>query len=118
VTNEVLNPVQIEAHIRELANRIANSATVCNDRYAAYLDADRAYDRAYAQAFLTHDGPQTEKRYAAEYATHAEREARDVADAAYRYADRLAKALESELRAWQSLNASVRAQYAVAGVGE
>ena len=47
-----------------------------------------------------------------------EREARDVAEIAYRHADKIHKALDSELRAWQSIGASVRQQYAVAGRGE
>ena len=115
---DVLNPVVIENRIRDISNRIANSAKVCNDRYVAFLQADGAYDKAYAAAFLDHKGPQTEKKYAAELATADERTARDVADAAYRYADRLAKALESELRAYQSIGASVRAMYQVAGRGE
>jgi hypothetical protein len=67
---------------------------------------------------MGHEGPAHEKKYAAELATTEERAARDVADAAYRYADRLAKALESELRAYQSIGASVRATFGVAGVGE
>lgn len=113
-----LTPVAIEQHIRELSTRIAKSAGVCNARYGEYLDTDRAYDKSFAQAFLAHEGPQTEKRYAAEVATHDERAARDVADAAYRYADRLSKALQSELMAYQSLNKSILAQYQVAGVGE
>lgn len=115
---EVHNPVSIETAIRDCSNRIAAGVKVCGERYQAFLDADRAYDRAYAFAFMRHEGPQGEKRYAAELATHDERAARDVADAAYRYADRQAKALESELRAWQSVGASVRAMYAVAGRGE
>ncbi len=115
---DVLNPVEIETRIRDIAERIAKSAGVCNDRYKAFLSADHAYDVAYAKAFLEHDGPQTEKRYAAEVDTADERRARDVADAAYRYADRLSKALESELRAYQSVGASVRQMYAVAGRGE
>ena len=113
-----LTPVAIERHILDLSNRIAKSAAVCNDRYGAFLDADREFDRAFAQAYLDHDGPQAEKRYAAELATTAEREARDVADAAHRYADRLSKALQSELLAYQSLNKSLLAQYQVAGTGE
>lgn len=113
-----LTPVAIEKHILELSNRIAKSAGVCNDRYAEYLAADREYDRAYAQAFMSHEGAQGEKRYAAELATTDERAARDVADAAHRYADRLSKALQSELLAYQSLNKSLLAQYQVAGVGE
>lgn len=113
-----LTPVAVEQHIRELSNRIAKSAEVCNQRYKAFLTADREYDQAFAQAFLDHDGAQGEKKYAAEVATTDEREARDIADAAYRYADRLAKALQSELLAYQSINKSLLAQYQVAGIGE
>ncbi|WP_280499413.1 hypothetical protein [Nocardia cyriacigeorgica] len=117
-TTEALSPVQIERAIRDTANRISKSVQECADRYTEYLTADRNYDRAYARAYMRHEGPQTEKKYAAELATPVEREARDVADAAYRFADRRAKALESELRALQSVGASVRGQYAVAGRGE
>lgn len=113
-----LTPVAVESHIRELTTRIAKSAGVCNTRYGEFLDADRAYDQAFARAFLAHEGPQTEKRYAAEVATGGEREVRDVADAAYRYADRLSRALQAELLAYQSLNKSLIAQFNAAGVGE
>lgn len=113
-----LTPVAIEEHIRGLSNRIAKSAHVCNERYGAFMDADRDYARAFALAYLGHEGPQAEKKYAAEVATTSEREARDVADAAYRYADRLSRALQSELMAYQSLNKSILAQYHVAGVGQ
>lgn len=113
-----LTPVAVEEHIRKLSNRIGKSAGVCNARYSEYLTADRDYDRAFAQAYMAHDGAQAEKRYAAEVATTTEREARDVADAAYRYADRLSRALQAELMAYQSLNKSLLAQYQVAGTGE
>lgn len=46
------------------------------------------------------------------------RERRDLADAEWRYADRQAHAWELELRAEQSIGASVRSMYAVAGRGE
>lgn len=108
----------LEQHILQLSNRIAKSAGECNTRYRAFLDADRVYDKAYAQAYMAHEGPQAEKKYAAEIATTKEREARDIADAAHRYADRLSKALQSELLAYQSLNKSILAQYQVAGIGE
>lgn len=114
----VLNPVDIENAIRDTSERISKSVKVCSERYEAYLTADREYDRAYALAYMHHDGPAHEKRYAAELATLDQRAARDVADAAYRYADRLAKALDLELRAYQSIGASVRQMYATAGTGE
>lgn len=118
MTEAFFNPAQIENAIRDTANRISNSVSVCAERYAAWLDADREYDRAFAAAYVEHEGPQTEKRYGAELATTREREARDIADASYRFADRRARALEAELRALQSVGASVRQAYNVAGRGE
>jgi hypothetical protein len=113
----VLNPVDVEHAIRTCSERIAKGVMVCDQRYRTFLEADRLYDAAYARAYMCHEGPSHEKRYAAELATQGERKERDEADAAYRYADRQAKALQDELRAWQSVGASVRAMYNVAGVG-
>lgn len=115
---EIANPVTVEQNIRACSERIANGVRICNERYAAFLNADREYDAAVARAYLTHEGPAHEKKHVAELATQKERAARDAADAAYRYADRQAKALVEELSAWQSVGASVRAMYGVAGKGE
>jgi len=115
---EVWNPAEVEQRIKEISERISKGVSVCDERYRAFLEADRLYDSAFALAYLDHEGPAHEKKYAAELATHTEREARDIADAAYRYADRTAKALENELRAMQSVGASIRAMYAAAGRGE
>ncbi len=111
------NPVVVEQAVRACSDRIANGVIVCDKRYTAFLEADHTYDLAFAHAYMAHPGAAHEKRYAAEIATEAQRKARDVADAAYRFADRQAKALEAELRAWQSVGASVRSMYATAGVG-
>lgn len=113
-----LNPVEIEASIRDVANRISKGVSVCSNTYAAFLDADRMYDRGFAQAYMAHQGPAHEKKYAAEIETGELRAVRDEKDAAYRYADRQAKALIEELRALQSVGASVRMAYSVAGRGE
>lgn len=115
---DVLNPVQIEQLIRNVAERIAKGVRACSGRYEAFLTAERKYDAAFAAAYMDHDGPAHEKRHAAELVTTDIRADRDVADAAYRYADRQAKALEAELRAYQSVGASVRQMYATAGRGE
>ena len=116
---DVATPTYVENRIRELANGIANMVATCDRAYTTYLTADREYDRAHAMAILAADGRSEQVRKAqAEIATYDERKALDVADAAYRYADRRAKALESELRAWQSVGASVRQAYSVAGRGE
>lgn len=115
---DVLNPVSIETAIREVADRIANGVRVVSDRYRDFLTADRAYDQAFARAYMRHDGPAHEKKYRAELDTTAEREARDTADVAYQYARSTARALEDQLRAYQSLGASVRSMYGVAGRSE
>lgn len=115
---DVLNPVQVESSIREVADRIAKGVRVVSDRYAEYLTADRAYDQAVARAYMAHDGPAHERKYAAELATAREREARDTADVAYQYARSTARALEDQLRALQSVGASIRQVYGVAGRGE
>ncbi|MGX7727566.1 hypothetical protein [Rhodococcus sp. 5G237] len=113
-----MNPVAIEQAIRDCSNRIAKGVTVCSNAYSAFLEADRVYDQAFARAYIEADGAAHERKYIAELATSGEREARDLADATYRYADRQAKALEAELRALQSVGASVRGMYGVAGRGE
>lgn len=115
--SDVLNPVSVEQKIAEIAGSIANSVSVCNDRYKAFVAAEDAYERAFARAYMSHEGPAHEKKYAAVLATTVEKDALNVADAAYRYADRQAKALDSELRAYQSVGASVRAMFSVAGRG-
>jgi hypothetical protein len=116
--SEVWNPAEVEQRIKDISDRISRGVSVCDKQYRAHLEAERLYDAAFARAYLDHPGAAHEKKYAAELATQTQRDARDVADAAYRYADRTARALESELRAMQSVGASIRAMYATAGRGE
>jgi hypothetical protein len=113
-----ISPVTVEAAIRACSERIARGVMVCDERYRMFLEADHAYDVAFAGAYLTATGAAHEKKFVAELGTQDQRRARDVADAAYKYADRQARALESELRAWQSVNASLRVAYSVAGTGD
>lgn len=112
------SPVRIEEAIRQCANDISRGVTICGEAYAKFLDADRAYDAAFASAYVSAEGPAHERKYRAELATQLEREERDVADAAYRVVDRRARALEAQLRALQSVGASIRQAYDVAGRGE
>lgn len=109
--SEVISPVQIEQAIRHCADRIAKGVRVCSEHYAAKLKAERDYDKAFARAYLHHEGAAHERKYAAELATVELREAKDAADVAYRYAASTARALEDELRALQSVNKSVVSMY-------
>ena len=114
-----LSILQVETAIRELTTRIAKGVRICDERYKAFLEADQAYDVAYAHAYLkATEEPVHARKYLAELATTGERANRDVSDAAYRYADRMSKALQDELRAYQSLGASLRTQFGMAGRGE
>lgn len=108
----VLNPVDIEQSIQGVAKRIHNGVTVVTNAEAEFRQADREYDAAFARAYMAHEGPAHEKKYAAELATQVERQVRDVAELAFKHGERTARALEAELRAWQSVGASIRAMYA------
>lgn len=116
--SEVLNPADVEAAIRDLSNRITKGVRVVSEAHKAQLDTDRDYDQAFARAYLAADGPAHERKYHAELATRGERERRDAAEVLFRYSDRQARALENELRALQSIGASIRAMYSTPqGVG-
>lgn len=112
-------PEQVEAAIREISERITRGVKVCAERYVIFQEANREYDQQFATAYLkAHDRPAHERKYVAELATLKARKSREEAEAAHRYAEKQAHALELELRALQSVGASVRAMYAVAGRGE
>lgn len=113
-----MNPVEVEHNILTLSNRIANGVGVYSKALQEFKDADRAFDRAYAGAYLAAEGSIKDREQQATLATMQQREARDIAEVKMKHADRLAKALEGELRAMQSIGASVRAMYGVAGRGE
>lgn len=114
-----MNPVEIEREILDLSNKISHGVRVFSERYRAFLDADREYDRAYAAAYLgCEDGSIKDREKHAVLATISQREARDVAEVAYKHADKLHRSLSDSLRALQSVGASVRMQYATAGRGE
>ena len=112
------NPVNVEQEILATVNEIAEGIATARDTYAVFLEAERAYKRAYALAYINHAGPAHEKRYWADLNTQAEAEARDVADVAYTYARDRNKSLSSKLDAIRSVGASVRQAYANAGRGE
>ena len=113
--DEPINPVRVEQVLYQISQRIAKGVRICDQRLAALNRADEAYRSAYAHAYLNANGPQAEKRYRAEIATEAEYQAKNVAEQAYKYAERTAKALEKELDAYRSIGVSTRTLYGMAG---
>ena len=110
-----LNPVSVEQHILELTNRISKGIKIFSERYADFLEKDREFDKAYAHAYLRTEGSIKDKEKRAVIDTFESRTERDVAEVAYKQADKLLKALDSELRGYQTISASVRQMYANAG---
>jgi hypothetical protein len=113
----VHNPVDVERHIEETANRIAKGVSVVTNEERLSRDKKRAFDLAYAYAYKKAEGSIKEREYTADIQTMPHREEADNADIAFRHAERTAKALEKELFAWQSINSNIRAMYGSAGVG-
>lgn len=114
--SEPLNPVDIEQAIRRLANETARAVRIVTNRLAEYREAERQYDAATAREYLAWQGPAHEKKFAAELATTELRHDRDLAEVAWRYAERSAASVERQLSAYQTLNRSVVQMYSAAGV--
>lgn len=114
----VMTPMAIESRIRSIADSILRGADIVNDLRIDYNKIKTDYDLAFATAGMAAEGPLYARRWQAERATHELRQQMDVAYTSYRHgADKL-RALESELRAYQSVGASIRAAYRTAGRGE
>jgi hypothetical protein len=116
--SRVLNPVEVEAAIREAANVVAEGVAVVSQRLEAYRAAQWRYDQKWAGTYLSADGPVEERKQQCVLACANEQAALDVAEVAYKYADRKARAAESTLSAYQTLSRSITAMYGAAGRSE
>ncbi|APT85336.1 hypothetical protein [Corynebacterium aquilae] len=116
--NEVLNPVDVEKRLRFLSNEIARFVKISSDAFAEFKRTQREHERAFAQAMLDATGAVEVRKQKARLEVYEYREALDVAEVAHEYAKARAQALRDELRATQSVGASVRGMYSVAGRGE
>lgn len=110
-----VNPAEVENAIRACSNEIGRGVRILSARLAAFREAERVYDLEFAKAYLKYEGPAHSKKYAAEVATSELRKARDDAEGVYRHAERAAKALETELSAWQTINKTVAQMFGAAG---
>lgn len=106
-----LNPVEVEQNIRDLANRLSRGIPVVTDALRNYKTALREYELEEARAYMRHQGPAHEKKSAALIAADDFRKAADDAEVIWRHADRTARAVESELSAYQSLYKGIVSMY-------
>lgn len=61
MNDEVLNPVDIERAIREVARRIHEGVKVVTNADAKAREADRLHEVAVARAYMQHEGPRTRR---------------------------------------------------------
>jgi len=115
--SDVLNPVDIELMIRKFSNEIAKGVAVVSRAHADAKRTAREYDVAFARAYMVHSGPSHEKKYQAEIATEQERMNADVAEVAFRHAERQMKALETQLSSAQTISKSVNQMYGATASG-
>lgn len=115
---EVWSPVQIEHRLAELDDAITAGVDELSKAYETFKTLQNELEKATARAYLAYKGPAHEKKYAAIVATEELRDRLTVADIAYHYAKSRSDALTNgNLKAVQSMSASVRAQYEIAGRG-
>jgi hypothetical protein len=109
--SDVLNPVDLENQILNIKNRCHQGVEIFSEKHSAFLDAETTFEQSRAHAYLLHDGPQTEKRHAAEIGAHDAKRALDQARVEFEYTKRKLDAYMAELAALQNLNKGVRAMY-------
>lgn len=114
---EVWSPVAVEQRLAYIDDQITKGVDALAEAYSAYAHAKNALEKANARAYMNYTGPAHAKKYAAILATEQLRDELTVADIAYHYAKSHSEALKDQLSAVQSIGASVRAQYEVAGRG-
>lgn len=111
MSEDVLNPVDLEQRILQVKNFVHQGVNVFTEKHAKFLDAETEYEHAESLAYLDYDGPQTEKRHAARVAAYGQRKAMNDAKVEFRYTEKKLDALIAELSALQNLNKGVRAMY-------
>lgn len=113
---EYLSPAAVDAAIADCVNRIAGMVKTVSEAEATASHERRLFDWAWAQATLRAEGSNAEARKAeVVIKTMTERAKAEVAEEAYRFAQRRARALEKELDGLRSQGVSIRAMYASVG---
>jgi hypothetical protein len=116
---ETYAPAALDAQIRHCVERIAKGVFKTTERERVAEEARRVFDRAWAHAVLAAEGRNAEERKAhVILATMAEREAAELAEVEFRFAQRLARALEKELDGLRSCLVTSRMLWGEIGRGD
>ena len=114
---EDLSPIRVEQRIQELVKTLSIALMEWRERYGQWKDAEREFDKAYATARINVDSevPYNDRKYHADVATMEQREVKEVAEGAFKYAEKRLEGVRSALSAWQSIGRSVNEAYRNAG---
>jgi len=110
---EDLTPIRVESRIQELVDALSKALVTWKKSFGTWKTAEREYDVAFAKAKInvSSDVPYADRGHHATLATVKEREAKDVAEEAFKYSEKCLDATRSALSAWQSINRSVQMAY-------
>ena len=116
---EDLSPIRVEKRIQALVQSLSDALVEWRARYGQWKEAEREFDRAYAVARIAVDPdvPYNDRKYHADVATMEQREVKEVAEGAFKYAEKRLEGVRSALSAWQSIGRSVNEAYRNAGRG-
>jgi hypothetical protein len=114
---EVWSPVAVEQRLADIDHLITSGVDTLADAYDEYARLKNQVEVETARAYVHHKGPAHEKKYAAVLATEQLRAQLAVADAVYHRARWKNEGLSEQLKAVQSIGASLRSQYENAGRG-
>ncbi|AEK09500.1 hypothetical protein LITTLEE_120 [Mycobacterium phage LittleE] len=108
-----LLPVTVERRIQELVGALDKALEGWRTLFGEYKRAEREYDAAYAMAKINvdKDVPYNDRGQHAQLAVMEQREAKDIAEEALKYAEHRLDAIKKALSAWQSIANSVRTAY-------
>lgn len=114
---EDLTPIRVETRIQQLVDALSKALVTWKKSFGIWKTAERDYDVAFAKAKInvSSDVPYNDRGHHATVATIKEREAKDVAEEAFKYAEKCLDATRSALSAWQSIGKSVTDAYRNAG---
>lgn len=111
-------PVVLEEKLRNTMNEVMRAPRICYQALREFQEADREFDKKYHEEKISFEGTIPDKESHAILASMAEREAKEVAEAAYKYARDRMNAVNLCLGGLQSISRSVQQAYSAIGVVE
>ena len=106
-----LTPAQLNSQLMDLSHEVGKAVNEVRQRSLQYADADRAYKRAYAEAYLDASGTIAERERTADLESLEARYALKGAEGLMRSADLALRAKMAQLNALQSVASSVRQEH-------